>query len=215
MVRPARVLPLLAVLVFAGLALLAPGPAAARMWPPEAPFKVVVVERMSDAAFTTLAKRGAVGLFRPSYGPTTNRRRALAQLVRGAETNARLGGVPTGKPLINVHSAPVFQDCKHCIVLQLPPRGRPISNDRLYRIAVIGGGFHGLLTSPTTHIPGLVSVVDIAPTDLPGHPTTTLSGTPSKDALGQLSRLDRSIGSPKPPNVAPPSHPRGLLPAPP
>ena len=77
----------------------------------------------------------------------------------------------------------------------MPPRGRPTANDRLYRIAVIGGGFHGLLTSPTTHIPGLVSVVDIAPTDLPGHPTTTLSWTPSKDALGQLSRLDRSIGS--------------------
>ena len=30
---------------------------------------------------------------------------------------------------------------------------------------------------------------------MPGHPTTTLSWTPSKDALGQLSRLDRAIGS--------------------
>src|SRR3954469_5140841 len=145
MVRPARVLPLLAVLVFAGLALLAPGPAAARMWPPEAPFKVVVVERMSDAALTMLAKRGAVGLFRPSYGPTTNRRRALAQLVRGAETNARLGGVPRRKPLLNTSKAKVYPNCKLCIVVQLPPRGRPTSNDRLYRIAVIGGGFHGLL----------------------------------------------------------------------
>jgi hypothetical protein len=82
-----------------------------------------------------------------------------------------------------------------CIVVQLPPRGRPTSNNRLYRIAVLGNGFHGLLTSPTTHIPGLVSVVDIAPTDLPGHPTTTLKWTPSKHAIGQLSRLDRAIGS--------------------
>ena len=79
--------------------------------------------------------------------------------------------------------------------MQLPPRGRPTANDRLYRVAVIGGGFHGLLTSPTTHIPGLVSVVDIAPTDLPGHPTTTLSWTPSKNALGHLSRLGKAIGA--------------------
>jgi hypothetical protein len=94
MVRPVRVLPLLAVLVFAGVALAAPGPATARTRPPGAPFKVIVVERLSDATFKLLAERGAVGLFRPSYGPTTNRRRALAQLVRGAGTNARLGGVP-------------------------------------------------------------------------------------------------------------------------
>src|SRR5947208_2370711 len=165
MVRPVRFIALLAVSLSAGAALAAPGPASARVPPPGQAFEagVVIVDRMSDATFATLARRGAVGLLRPGYGPTTNRRRALAELVRGAEVNARLGGVPTGKPLINVHSAPVFQDCKHCIVLQLPPRGRPISNDRLYRIAVIGGGFHGLLTSPTTHIRGLVSIVDIAP----------------------------------------------------
>ena len=195
MVRPVRLVSLLAVLLSVGVALAAPGPAAARVTPPGEGLHVVVVDRMSDATFATLARRGAVGLLRPGYGPTTNRRRALAELVRGKEVNARLGGVPTGKPLINVNSVPVFNNCKLCIVVQLPPRGRPISNDRLYRVAVIGGGFHGLLSSPTTHIPGLVSVVDIAPTDLPGHPSTTLSWTPSKDAVGQLSRLGHAIES--------------------
>ena len=200
MVRPVRFIALLAVLLSAGVALAAPGTASARVTPRGQAFEagVVIVDRMSDATFATLARRGAVGLLRPGYGPTTNRRRALAELVRGAEVNARLGGVPTGKPLINVHSAPVFQDCKHCIVLQLPPRGRPISNDRLYRIAVIGGGFHGLLTSPTTHIRGLVSIVDIAPTDLGGHPATSLSWVPSNgpnNAVGQLSRLGHAIQS--------------------
>jgi hypothetical protein len=136
---------------------------------------VVVVDRMSDATFALLSRLGAVGLLRPSYGPTTNRRRALAELVRGTEVNARLGGVPQGRPLINVNGVAEFNRCKLCIVVQLPPRGRPIPNDRLYRIAVIGGGFHGLLASPTTHIPGLVSIVDIAPTDLGGHPATSLS----------------------------------------
>src|SRR2546423_4595549 len=195
MVRPVRLAALLAVLLPLGVALAAPGTAAARQTPPGEIRHVVVVDRMSDATFALLSRRGAVGLLRPSYGPTTNRRRALAELVRGAEVNARLGGVPQGRPLINVNGVAVFNNCKVCIVVQLPPRGRPISNDRLYRIAVIGGGFHGLLTSPTTHIPGLVSVVDIAPTDLPGHQTTRLSWTPSKDALGKLSRLDRAIGS--------------------
>jgi hypothetical protein len=156
---------------------------------------VVVVDRMSDATFRLLAERGAVGLLRPAYGPTTNRRRALAELVRGTETNARLGGVPKGKPLLNVHNAAVYPNCKVCIVVQLPPRGAPISNDRLYRVAVLGQGFHGLLTSPTTHIPGLVSIVDIAPTDLVGHTATTLAWTPSSAPLGQLHRLDRAIGA--------------------
>jgi hypothetical protein len=195
MVRPVRLIALLAILVSVGVALAAAGPAAARQTPVGEHLHVVVVDRMSNATFALLARRGAVGLLRPGYGPTTNRRRAIAELVRGTETNARLGGVPKGKPLININKADVYPDCHLCIVVQLPPRGRPTSNDRLYRIAVLGQGFHGLLTSPTTHIPGLVSIVDIAPTDLGGHPATSLAWTPSNDPVGQLSRLDHAIGS--------------------
>jgi hypothetical protein len=195
MARPIRLIGLLAVLLSAGVALAAPGTASARQTPPGEIRHVVIVDRMSDATFALLARRGAVGLMRPGYGPTTNRRRALAELVRGSEVNARLGGVPKGKPLINTNKAEVFPNCKTCIVVQLPPRGRPIANDRLYRVAVIGGGFHGLLTSPTTHIPGLVSIVDIAPTDLGGHSATSLGWTPSSNAVGQLSRLGHAIHS--------------------
>lgn len=196
MVRSIRLLALLGILpVVAALA--APGTASARNTPRGESFHggVVVVDRISDAAFARLAHRGAVGLLRPGYGPTTNRRRALAELVRGTEVNAQLGGVPAGTPLINTNKASVYPNCKVCIVVQLPPRGRPTANNRLYRIAVIGGGFHGLLTSPTTHIPGLVSIVDIAPTDLGGHPATSLGWTPSKDAVGQLTRLGHAIGA--------------------
>jgi hypothetical protein len=195
MVRPIRLVALLGVLLAVVVALAAPGTASARMNPRPEVLHVVVVDRISDATWATLARQGAVGLLRPSYGPTTNRRRALAELVRGTEVNARLGGVPPGKPLINTNKAKVFPNCKTCIVVQLPPRGRPTSNDRLFRIAVIGMGYHGLLTSPTTHIPGLVSIVDIAPTDLGGHPATSLQWTPSTNAVGQLSRLGQAIGS--------------------
>src|SRR2546425_2446062 len=189
MVRPVRLVVLLTVLLSVVVALAAPGSASARLTPAGERLHVVVVDRISDATWAELAHRGAVGLLRPSYGPTTNRRRALAELVRGTEVNARLGGVPAGKPLINTNKAKVYPNCRLCIVVQLPPRGRPISNDRLYRIAVIGNGFHGLLTSPTTHIPRLLSIVDIAPTDLPGHPTTTLNGTPSKRSEEHTSEL--------------------------
>lgn len=194
MVRPARLLALLAALAAVAVALVAPGTASARQNPPSPPFQVYVLDRISDATFATLAERGAVGLMRPSYGPTTNRRRALAELVRGSEVSSRLGGVPKGKPLFDAKKASVFPNCHMCIVVQLPARGGPTSNDRLYRIAVIGRNFHGLLTSPTTHIPGLVSVVDVAPTSL-GRPGTTLSWTPSNRAVGQLSRLGRAIDS--------------------
>src|SRR5215468_8697609 len=108
MARPARLLPLLAVLAAAVVALAAPGPAAARQQPLGATFKVYVLDRISDATFASLAERGAVGLVRPGYGPTTNRRHALAELVRGAEVNARLGGVPKGKPLIDALKSNVF-----------------------------------------------------------------------------------------------------------
>jgi hypothetical protein len=195
MARPARLLPLLAVLAAVGVALGAPGSASGRQTPVGEHLHVVVVDRISDATFATLARRGAVGLLRPGYGPTTNRRRALAELVRGTEVNARLGGVPKGKPLLNTNKASIYPNCHECIVVQLPPRGRPTSNDRLYRIAVVGQGFHGLLTSPTTHIPGLVSIVDVAPTALTGHPATSLAWTPSQHAIGQLSRLGHAIDS--------------------
>ena len=196
MVRPVRLLALLAVLASVGVVLAAPGTASARQTPTGAPFHVYVLDKIGDPTFKLLAERGAVGLLRPGYGPTTNRRRALAELVRGAEVSARLGGVPKGKPLINPTRAAVFPNCHHlCIVLQLPPKGAPIANNRLYRVAVIGRGFHGLLTSPTTHIPGLVSIVDIAPTALGGHPATTLAWTPSTNQLGQLSRLGHAIGA--------------------
>src|SRR5579875_1591339 len=192
MARPARLLPLCALLAAVGV-LVAPGPAAARQQPLGASFRVIVLGRIDSATFASLAERGAVGLLRPGFGPTTSRRSALAELVRGAEVNARLGGVPPGRPLIGVSKARVFPNCHMCIVLQLPPRGTS-ANDRLYPIAVIGRNYHGLLTSPTTHIPGLVSIVDIAPTALGmGHAATSLSWTPAHDSLARLASLGHAI----------------------
>jgi hypothetical protein len=192
MVLPPRVRALLALVAAVFAALVTAGTASARVSPTGAAFRVVVLERISNATFASLASRGAVGLVRPGYGPTTNRRRALAELVRGREMNARLGGVPNGRPLLNPDKARVFPNCQMCIVLQLPPRGAPTANDRLYRMAVIGRGFHGLLTSPTTRIPGLVSIVDIAPTAL-GYPGSGVSWVPSSSPVSDLASLGAQI----------------------
>lgn len=194
-VRRSRLLLLLAVASAAVAALVAPSTASARMTPAGARFGVIVVRQMSDSAFAAFARRGAVGLMRPGFGPTTSRRSAFAELVRGAEVNSHIGGMPPGKPLIgtDVETASwLAASCRMCIVLQLPPPGETIQNDKLYRIAVIGQGYHGLLVSPTTHIPGLLSIVDIAPTAL-GPPTTGLSWVGADNAVGRLTSLGEQI----------------------
>jgi hypothetical protein len=192
--RRSRLLLLLAVLAAAVVALAAPGPAAARVTPIGARWHVVVLEKISDKTLAVLAHRGAVGLMRPGYGPTTSRDRAIAELVRGAETNARLGGFPPGKALIgfNTETGPTVPHCNMCIVLQLPPRGKSMANNRLYRVAVIGQDFHGLLTSPTTRIPGLVSIVDIAPTAL-GRQLGVMYSVPASNGAAAVERLGAQI----------------------
>ena len=180
-----RLVLLLTVVLAAVAALAVPGTASARTAPLGAPYRVFQVDRMSDAAWAALARRGAVGLMRPGFGPTTSRRSALAELSRGAEINSHIGGTPPGKQLIaveHVRSGAWISTCRMCIVVQVPPRGGTVRNDRLYRVAVVGQGYSGLLVSPTTHIPGLVSVVDIAPTAL-HWPTTGLTWVASRNAI--------------------------------
>lgn len=182
--------------LLAGLAsalfVLAPA-AGAKTMPGSPPFRVVIVDSLGPAQLRQLAGRGALGLLVPEVGPTTNRRQALASLVRGAEVNARLGGVPNGPPLISPSSAlRVPPETSPEIVVSLPPRGAPRANDRRYPIVVLGRGFHGLLESPTTRIPGLVAIVDIAPTAL-GLARGSLSSIPSADPVASVASLDRQI----------------------
>ena len=74
----------------------------------------------------------------------------------------------------------------------LPPKGRPAANDLRYPIVVLGRGFHGLLVSRTTRIPGLVSIVDIAPTAL-GRERGTLGSQPNADPAAALASLNQQI----------------------
>lgn len=149
-------------------------------------FRVVVVPKLDLEA---VGARGAVGLLVPGAGPKTSRSRAEAALVRGEVRNSLLGGLPKGRRLIRVEHARGLPDAP-AIVLELPPE-RERSNDRRYPIAVLGRGYHGLLISARTRLPGLVSVVDVAPTALGRD--ERLGVRPAGNAPAELRRLDRRI----------------------
>jgi mono/diheme cytochrome c family protein len=117
---------------------------------------VVVVPPFSPEQYAT---RGAVGLMPPADGTTVSREGALAALVRGKTRKSLLGGTPGGEPLIALASRPADVT----IYVSLPPPGTH-RNDTRYSVAVVGGGYRGILESPSTRIPGLVSIADIAPT---------------------------------------------------
>jgi hypothetical protein len=106
--------------------------------------------------------------------------------------NAHLGGVPAGPRLISAALVTGTPTGMRTIVVAMPPKGPPGPNDRRYPIVVLGGGFHGLLDSPTTRIPGLVSIVDIAPTAL-GRKRGSLTSTATADPLASLASLDLQI----------------------
>src|SRR5579864_7011944 len=142
-------------------------PALAKTVPGSPPFRVVILDHMAGWQLRQFARHGAVGLLVPGAGPTTNRRQALAQLVRGRQENAQLGGVPAGQPLLSANLATGTPSHARTIIVTLPPKSYlPVPNDKRYYVVVLGGGFHGLLVSKTTRITGLVSIVDIAPTAL-------------------------------------------------
>ncbi len=117
---------------------------------------VRVVPRFDPASY---ANRGAIGLLVPGLGATVTRAGAISSLERGKVRHSLLGGRPAGKVLIRPSSAPGTQVT---IYVSLPPQGRS-SNHIRYPIAVVGCGFHGLLGSSATRVPGVVSIADVAP----------------------------------------------------
>jgi hypothetical protein len=168
-----------------GLALTAllAGPAQA------AELRVVVVPELELADLEALSKQGAIGLLVPDAGPETSAARALAALERGAVRNSLLGDDPPGSRLVEATFARNVPTGR-VIVLALP-RGGMQPNDRRYPIAVLAPGYRGLLTSESTRIPGLVSIVDVAPTALDQE--DALGATSAADPVKALADLDARI----------------------
>jgi hypothetical protein len=155
-------------------------------------FQVVVVPGLTLDDLDEFAGRGAVGLLNPGAGPETSRRLAMRALFTGEIRNSlRDEGLGGPLPLIfQVDEGPLGSADGNVIYLGLPEGGRR-PNDKRYPILVVGPGFDGLLESDSTRIPGLVSIVDIAPTARGQE--GGLESQPAGDTISKLRELDDRI----------------------
>jgi hypothetical protein len=133
------------------------------------------------------ADRGAVGLLVPGSGPTVSGAGARASLVRGKVQSSVIGGLPSGPQLFELGTGPA----RTTIYVSLPPPGTH-RNRRRYGIAIVGPGYHGLLVSSHTHVPGLIGIADVAPTvvALQEGRTPVIEARADADAPARLRSLD-------------------------
>ena len=155
-----------------------------------ADFEVVVVPGFTVDDLEAVQDRGAVGLLNPGAGPETSAELALASLVRGEVRNSLRGGAPSGPELVQATEGSLLGAAGPAIYVGLPEGGLQ-ANDQRYPILVVGPGYEGLLTSESTRIPGLVSVVDVAPTAL--GQGDALGSEPAGEAVAELRDLDERI----------------------
>jgi hypothetical protein len=153
-------------------------------------FRVVVVDGLSTADLPQLSLFGAVGLVVPNAGPSTSAADAFAGMVRGILYNTRLAWPHKDGVLIHVQKTSQIPLSGPVIVIGLPPSTR-VANNHRYPIAVIGRGYHGLLRSSLTRVPGLVSIADIARTAL--QTPHKLTSRPEADAPATLQGLETHI----------------------
>jgi hypothetical protein len=152
---------------------------------------VVVVPGLTLADVPELTAHGAVGLLVPANGRETSGAQARAALEQGETRPSYLdGGVPSGTPRITYEAADSIDFGRPQIVVALPS-GAAQPNDRVYPVLVIAPGYRGLLTSPSTRLPGVVSIADLAPTAL--GEDDALGSTPRADPARRLLALDELI----------------------
>jgi hypothetical protein len=184
-------------------------------------FRVVVVKGLTLGDLPQLATEGAVGVMVPNAGPRTSQAAAFAGMVRGILYNTRLPR-PRDSVLIHVKQSTEIPQHGPAIVVGLPP-ATSAPNDRRYPIAVIGRGYHGLLVSSLTRVPGLVSIADVARTALqtPHSLTTRRDGGPVATSYRLEDQIEVARSTTMPGSVLVLSllvlialfYPRGALPA--
>ena len=164
----------------------------------------VRVEIVPELDLAAAASAGAaVGLLVPGWAEPVSREEALEALLSG-----RLDHPLRREQQPSVIEAAEAGDpeppgcCEVRVQLVLPPPGEH-PNDTRYPIAIQGAGFGGLLTSPSTRMPGLVTIADVAPTvlELEGRSVPdsvrgrTLSSEPSAEPVSALRELDERLGA--------------------
>ena len=153
--------------------------------------KVVVVPGLELSDLAPLQGKAALGLLVPGAGPRISGESARESLERGVARNSLRGGPLTDPIRIRfTESDSVPSTPEGTIVVGLPSGGEQ-DNDSRYPIAVVTSGFHGLLTSSRTHVPGLVAIDDVAPTAL--GEKTGLGSQPESEPTAALQTLDARI----------------------
>ena len=153
------------------------------------PLAAVIVVPASSPVFTS--PRAAHGLLSPGNGETVTRRAALAALLRGKTANVLLhDGVPRGREIISLSQRP----SKTTFYVALPAAGKH-ENIARYPIAVVGPGYHGVLTSTSTRVDGLIPIGDVAHSALAidGGKHPAIRSRASADPLGHLRWLERRL----------------------
>lgn len=135
---------------------------------------------------------GAVGLYVPGTGGTVSRAGAIAALRRGTVESDL--GLARGKILVDLAFGDPVQPLQPAVYLTLPPPGEH-SNTKRYPIMIVGAGYHGILTSRSTRIRGLISIADIAPTAvaLQEGRSPPIRADPDRDARADLHALDTRL----------------------
>jgi mono/diheme cytochrome c family protein len=134
----------------------------------------------------------AVGLYVPGTGRTVSRARAIAALRRGTVESDL--GMPDGKILVDLAFGVPAQPLRPAVYISLPPPGEH-PNTKRYGLMILGAGYHGILTSDSTRIRGLVSIADIAPTAvaLQEGRSPPIRSEPDRDASEDLRALDTRL----------------------
>lgn len=135
---------------------------------------------------------GAVGLYVPGTGGTVSRARTIAALRRGTVESDF--GMPHGKILVNLALGVPVPPLRPAVYISLPPPGEH-PNTKRYSVMIVGAGYHGILTSDSTRIRGLVSSADIAPTAvaLQEGRSPPIRSEPDRHALEDLRALDTRL----------------------
>jgi hypothetical protein len=165
--------------------------AASALLIPSAADAVVVMPGYDLDAGTLRNGHVGIGLLVPDAGPTTSEQRARASLERGRVRNSLHGELPEGPTLIRVREATPASRVRTDGALVGIPAGGEQPNDRRYLFLLHGPPGGGVIVSPTTRIPGLVSAVDVAPWALGRE--GALSVEAHSDPVGYLRDLDDRI----------------------
>jgi hypothetical protein len=124
-----------------------------------------------------LRGRGAAGLYVPGQGLYVSREEALE----------RLGPLPQ-------RACGEIGQCEFELFVSVPSLGAQ-KNDRRYQVTILGDGYHGILVSDRTRIPGLVSISDVRDTveALEAGRDPPLEWRASEHPLEELRELDERL----------------------